>query len=206
MIFTDSTPGTTGVKACCRSTPRPTRARFASEGGINFALPAVIVLVLLSGFLEIGRGAFNGGRRGRCRAWSARHRPRGDPGLLQHHAVDSVHESESVSWAPMAEVAKLFAGIFLDHHLRWIAMPAGIDGSVRGCHPAVTHSTGSPIQPCTGRQARSVPRQRADLPWCSSTPRWGSAGDDDDARAHAGRDFAGAVFHGANITSATRPT
>lgn len=125
--------------------PTPDTRAIRFEGGINFALLAVIVaLVLLSGFWKSGVAFDVAGAEvtlpGLVR----------DIGLIAVTLVslritpDSVHESNQFSWAPMAEVAKLFAGIFLTIIPVIAMLKAGIDGPFAAVIRAVTRPDGQP--------------------------------------------------------------
>lgn len=125
--------------------PTPDTRAIRFEGGINFALLAVIVaLVLLSGFWKSGVAFDVAGAEvtlpGLVR----------DIGLIAVTLVslritpDSVHESNQFSWAPMAEVAKLFAGIFLTIIPVISMLKAGIDGPFAAVIRAVTRPDGQP--------------------------------------------------------------
>lgn len=125
--------------------PTPDTRAIRFEGGINFALLAVIVaLVLLSGFWKSGV-AFNVAGAEVTLPGLVR-----DIGLIAVTLVslritpDSVHESNQFSWAPMAEVAKLFAGIFLTIIPVIAMLKAGIDGPFAAVIRAVTRPDGQP--------------------------------------------------------------
>ena len=56
----------------------------------------------------------------------------------------SVHEDNQFNWGPMAEVAKLFAGIFLTIIPVIAMLKAGVDGPFGGVVKAVTNPDGTP--------------------------------------------------------------
>jgi Na+/H+ antiporter NhaD/arsenite permease-like protein len=58
--------------------------------------------------------------------------------------ASSVHEANQFSWAPMAEVAKLFAGIFLTIIPVIAMLKAGMDGPFSAIVASVTRPDGSP--------------------------------------------------------------
>jgi Na+/H+ antiporter NhaD/arsenite permease-like protein len=125
--------------------PTPDTRAIRFEGGINFALLAVIVaLVLLSGIWKSGVAFDVAGAEvtlpGLVR----------DIGLIAVTLVSlritprSVHDSNQFSWAPMAEVAKLFAGIFLTIIPVIAMLKAGADGPFAAVVRAVTWPDGQP--------------------------------------------------------------
>lgn len=119
--------------------------RFGFDGKANFALLGVIVaLVLLSGFWK-SQVAFDiagtaVGLPGLVR----------DLGLLAVVWVSlritplEVHQRNQFGWAPMAEVAKLFAGIFLTIIPVIAMLKAGVDGPFGAIVRAVTRADGTP--------------------------------------------------------------
>ncbi|MCD2514141.1 sodium:proton antiporter [Comamonas endophytica] len=119
--------------------------RFGFEGKANFALLGVVVaLVLLSGFwkspvtFDIAGTAV--GLPGLVR----------DIGLLAvvwaslRITPAEVHLRNQFGWAPMAEVAKLFAGIFLTIIPVIAMLKAGVDGPFGAIVRAVTRPDGAP--------------------------------------------------------------
>jgi Na+/H+ antiporter NhaD/arsenite permease-like protein len=125
--------------------PTPDTRAIRFEGSVNFGLLAVIVaLVLLSGFWKSGVAFEVAGAEvtlpGLVR----------DIGLIAVTLVslrvtpDSVHASNQFSWAPMAEVAKLFAGIFLTIIPVIAMLKAGVDGPFAVIIRAVTRPDGQP--------------------------------------------------------------
>jgi Na+/H+ antiporter NhaD/arsenite permease-like protein len=125
--------------------PTPDTRRLGFDGARNFWLLACVVgLVLLSGiwksdvvFHVFGTDV---GLPGLVR----------DIGLIVVAIVslritpDSVHEANQFSWAPMQEVAKLFAGIFLTIIPVIAMLRAGTDGPFGAVVSAVTRPDGSP--------------------------------------------------------------
>ena len=119
--------------------------RFGFDGKANFALLGVIIsLVLLSGFwrsdvvFDIAGTAV--GLPGVVR----------DLGLLAvvwaslRITPTDVHARNQFGWAPMAEVAKLFAGIFLTIIPVIAMLKAGVDGPFGAIVRAVTRPDGTP--------------------------------------------------------------
>jgi Na+/H+ antiporter NhaD/arsenite permease-like protein len=125
--------------------PTPDTPRLGIEGGRNFALlGAVVGLVLLSGFWKspvvFDVAGTPVGLPGLVR----------DAGLLAVTALSlwctarAVHEANQFGWAPMAEVAKLFAGIFLTIIPVIAMLRAGEAGPFGAIVSAVTRPDGSP--------------------------------------------------------------
>jgi Na+/H+ antiporter NhaD/arsenite permease-like protein len=125
--------------------PTPDTRGFGFEGAANFWLLAVIVgLVLVSGVWQPGVSFTVAGTEV------------GLPGLVRDLGLimvtfaslrvtaDSVHEANQFSWAPMQEVAKLFAGIFLTIIPVIAMLRAGGDGPFGPIIAAVTRPDGSP--------------------------------------------------------------
>lgn len=125
--------------------PTPDTSGLGFDGGVNFALLAVIVaLVLMSGIWEPGV-VFNlfgteVGLPGLVR----------DAGLIAVMLASlkltpgGVHENNQFSWGPMQEVAKLFAGIFLTIIPVIAMLKAGVNGPFGGVVAAVTNADGTP--------------------------------------------------------------
>lgn len=125
--------------------PTPDTPRLGFDGGVNFALLAVVVaLVLMSGIWEPGV-VFNVfgtdvGLAGLVR----------DIGLIAVTLISlkltpgDVHENNQFSWGPMQEVAKLFAGIFLTIVPVIAMLKAGVNGPFGGVVAAVTNADGTP--------------------------------------------------------------
>ncbi|MFY8103032.1 MAG: sodium:proton antiporter [Ramlibacter sp.] len=125
--------------------PTPDTRRIGFDGGRNFwLLAAVIGLVLMSGVWK-SPVSFN-----------VAGTEVGLPGLVRDLGLvvvillslkvtpDSVHEDNQFSWAPMQEVAKLFAGIFLTIIPVIAMLRAGVDGPFGAIIAAVTRPDGSP--------------------------------------------------------------
>lgn len=119
--------------------------RFGFDGKANFALLGVIVaLVLLSGFWQSDV------------VFDVAGTPVGLPGLVRDLGLlavvwvslritpGDVHQRNQFGWAPMAEVAKLFAGIFLTIIPVIAMLKAGVDGPFGAIVRAVTRPDGTP--------------------------------------------------------------
>ena len=124
--------------------PTPDTRRLGFDGARNFwLLGAVVGLVLLSGFWKSPV------------AWEIAGTPVGLPGLVRDIGLivvtlislkvtpASAHASNQFSWAPMVEVAKLFAGIFLTIIPVIAMLRAGVDGPFGAVVAAVTRPDGS---------------------------------------------------------------
>ncbi|MBX3586961.1 MAG: sodium:proton antiporter [Ramlibacter sp.] len=125
--------------------PTPDSRNIGFDGMVNFALlGGVVGLVLLSGFWKssVVFDVFGTevGLPGLVR----------DVGLVAITLVslkitpDTVHADNQFSWGPMAEVAKLFAGIFLTIIPVIAMLKAGVDGPFGAIVSAVTRADGSP--------------------------------------------------------------
>ncbi len=125
--------------------PTPDTRGIGFDGAINFALlGAVVGLVLMSGLWKSAVSFDIAGT------------PVGLPGLVRDIGLiavtllslkvtaRSVHEANQFSWAPMAEVAKLFAGIFLTIIPVIAMLKAGANGPFGAIVAAVTRPDGSP--------------------------------------------------------------
>ena len=128
-----------------RADPTPDTTRFGFDGSINFALLAVVVaLVLMSGVwkpgIEFDIMGTHIGLPGLVR----------DVGLVVVTFVSlaitpkAVHDSNQFGWAPMQEVAKLFAGIFLTIIPVIAMLQAGVNGPFGAVVRAVTNADGTP--------------------------------------------------------------
>ena len=125
--------------------PTPDTHRIGFDGRVNFLLLACVVgLVLLSGIWKspvvFRLQGVDIGLPGLVR----------DIGLLAVTWVSlrltaaQVHEANQFSWAPMKEVAKLFAGIFLTIVPVIAMLKAGSNGPFSGVVMAVTRADGTP--------------------------------------------------------------
>lgn len=126
--------------------PTPDTPSFGFEGRMNFALLVVVVgLVLLSGLWKSGVAFSVAGAEV---TWASLAR---DLGLIAVAVVSwrltpaSVHAQNQFSWGPMAEVAKLFAGIFLTIIPVIAMLRAGVQGPFGAIVSAVTSPDGQPI-------------------------------------------------------------
>lgn len=125
--------------------PTPDTERLGFVGSVNFALLAVVVgLVLMSGLWK-SSVVFN-----------IAGTEVGLPGILRDVGLIAVtlislrvtpaaaHEGNQFNWAPMQEVAKLFAAIFLTIIPVIAMLKAGVDGPFSAVIRAVTLPDGSP--------------------------------------------------------------
>ena len=125
--------------------PTPDTRRIGFDGAHNFwLLAAIVFLVLMSGFWK-SPVSFN-----------VMGTDVGLPGLMRDAGLiavtllslkitaDKVHEDNQFSWGPMAEVAKLFAGIFLTIIPVIAMLKAGVNGPFGAVVSAVTRPDGSP--------------------------------------------------------------
>ena len=125
--------------------PTPEGRSMGFDGAGNFVLLALIVaLVLMSGLWQ-SQVVFD--------VWGT---PVGLPGLLRDVGLvgvtwlslrmtpAQVHADNQFGWAPMQEVAKLFAGIFLTIIPVIAMLKAGVDGPFGAVVAAVTRPDGSP--------------------------------------------------------------
>ncbi len=125
--------------------PTPDDTRIGFDGGVNFLLLGVVVaLVLMSGMWK-SAVVFN--------VWGTEVGLPGllrDAGLLMVTLVSlrltpaGVHENNQFNWAPMQEVAKLFAAIFLTIIPVIAMLKAGVDGPFGAVVRAVTNADGTP--------------------------------------------------------------
>ena len=124
--------------------PTPDSRSIGFDGGLNFALLlAVVGLVLMSGLWKSTVG------------WNILGTEVGLPGLVRDLGLVAVtvlslkltpaqvHEDNQFGWAPMQEVAKLFAGIFLTIIPVIAMLKAGVDGPFGAVVSAVTRPDGS---------------------------------------------------------------
>ncbi len=128
-----------------RPDPTPDTPSFGFDGSVNFALLAVVVaLVLMSGMWKSGVvfdiAGTHVGLPGLVR----------DLGLIVVTIVSlaitpkAVHDNNQFGWAPMQEVAKLFAGIFLTIIPVIAMLQAGENGPFGAVVKAVTNADGTP--------------------------------------------------------------
>ncbi len=125
--------------------PTPDAPRIGFDGAANFALLAAIAsLVLMSGFWK---SPFTFNVMGTKVDLPSVLR---DAGLVLIALLSfkltapKVHADNQFSWAPMLEVAKLFAGIFLTIIPVIAMLKAGLDGPFAAVVAAVTRPDGSP--------------------------------------------------------------
>jgi Na+/H+ antiporter NhaD/arsenite permease-like protein len=125
--------------------PTPDTRRIGFDGGVNFVLLGVaIALVLMSGLWKPGISWQVVGTevplQGLCR----------DIGLIAVTGLSllltpkQVHADNQFSWAPMLEVAKLFAGIFITIIPVIAMLRAGLDGPFSAIVRLVTNPDGTP--------------------------------------------------------------
>lgn len=169
--------------------PTPDTRGIGFDGAANFWLLAgVVALVLMSGFWKSGVHFDVAGTEV------------GLPGLLRDAGLiaitlvslkitaKSVHQANQFEWGPMAEVAKLFAGIFLTIIPVIAMLKAGTQGPFGAVVSAVTRPDGQPDPAmyfwATGA-LQFLPRQRADLPGVLQHRGRRSRGADDHLRDHA---------------------
>ena len=125
--------------------PTPDTGRLGFDGALNFALLAgVAALVLLSGFWKSSM------------VFNVYGTEVGLPGLVRDAGLiaitfaslkitaEKVHEDNQFSWGPMAEVAKLFAGIFLTIIPVIAMLKAGAGGPFGAVVSSVTRPDGQP--------------------------------------------------------------
>ncbi len=129
-----------------RVDPTPDSPTIGFEGQINFLLLAgVVALVLMSGLWDSGI-AFS--VAGADVTWASLAR---DIGLLvlaivsMQFAPMEPREKNQFNWAPISEVAKLFAAIFLTIIPVIAMLRAGVDGPFGAIVSAVTGSDGQPL-------------------------------------------------------------
>lgn len=125
--------------------PTPDDRAIGFDGKANFALLGVVVaLVLISGVWKSPL------------AWTVAGTRIGLPGLVRDVGLvlvallslritpRQVHADNQFGWAPMQEVAKLFAGIFLTIIPVIAMLRAGVDGPFGAVVAAVTRADGTP--------------------------------------------------------------
>lgn len=129
----------------CAPDPTPDSRRIGFDGARNFwLLGAIVGLVLLSGIWKS------------TIAFDIAGTEVGLPGLVRDLGLvvvawlslritpAAVHRDNQFSWGPMAEVAKLFAGIFLTIIPVIAMLRAGVDGPFGAIVSAVTRPDGTP--------------------------------------------------------------
>ena len=112
---------------------------------------------------------------------------------------DEHRAANEFTWEPIAEVAKLFAGIFVCIIPVLAMLEAGHDGPFGWLLGAVTAKDGSPHEVAlflADRIAVGLPRQRADLSGVLPARRRRCIRADDQTRAHARRHLHGRGLHG----------
>ena len=125
--------------------PTPDARPIGVDGGFNFALLGMVVaLVLMSGLWQSSK------------VWDIAGTAVGLPGLVRDLGLvlvtlvslrltpEQVHADNHFDWAPMQEVAKLFAGIFLTIVPVMAMLRAGEQGPFGVVLAAVTHADGEP--------------------------------------------------------------
>ena len=129
-----------------RADPTPDSPSVGFEGKINFLLLAGVVgLVLLSGLWKSGTAFVVAGTD---ITWASLTR---DLGLLilaivsMQFAPMAPREQNQFNWSPIAEVAKLFAAIFLTIIPVIAMLRAGVDGPFGAIVGAVTGKDGQPL-------------------------------------------------------------
>ena len=121
------------------------QSRLGFDGRVNFVLLGVVIaLVLISGIWRTPVGFDVAGTHV------------GLPGLVRDVGLivvallslkltpKAVHQANEFGWAPMLEVAKLFAGIFLTIIPVIAMLKAGVDGPFGAVVRAVTNADGTP--------------------------------------------------------------
>jgi Na+/H+ antiporter NhaD/arsenite permease-like protein len=129
-----------------RRDPTPDDRAFGIEGGLNFGLLGLVVaLVLMSGIWQPGVEFHAAGVEVGLPQIAR------DGGLLLVMALSlwltrrEVRASNQFSWAPMLEVAKLFAGIFVTMVPVLAMLRAGEAGAFAAVARAVTGAGGEPL-------------------------------------------------------------
>ena len=120
----------------------------------------------------------------------------------------SHREANGFNWGPIAEVAKLFAGIFICIVPVIAILRAGHDGALAPLVALVTSPAGAAQRPrlfLADRGAVVLPRQCADLSGVLRARRRRSAASDDGVASTLAAISAGAVFMGANTYIGNAP-
>ena len=126
--------------------PTPDTHSFGIDGGINFAmLGLVVVLVLMSGLWQPGLEFDIGGTLVGLQAIVRDLGLAGVTLLSLALTRARVRQANQFSWAPMQEAAKLFAGIFVTMVPVLAMLKAGEAGAFAAVTRAVTASDGAPL-------------------------------------------------------------
>ncbi len=129
-----------------RADPTPDDDSFGIEGGVNFLLlGAVVALVLISGTWKPGIAFDIAGTEVGLPQLVRDGALLGVIGLALALTPRRVHEANQFSWAPMAEVAKLFVGIFVTMVPVLAMLKAGEAGAFAAVTRAVTGADGQPL-------------------------------------------------------------
>ena len=132
-----------GVK---RPDPTPDSPRFGIEGVANFApLAAVVGLVLMSGLWKPGLNVSLLGTEIALPSLLRDVLLLGVIGWSLAITPKALREKNAFSWAPMAEVAKLFIGIFITMVPVLAMLKAGEQGAFAAVARAVTGPEGQPL-------------------------------------------------------------
>ncbi len=129
-----------------RRDPTPDDDRFGIDGAVNFVLLGVVVaLVLMSGAWQPGIGFSVAGTAVGLEQLVRDGALLVVVGLAMILTPRRVHAANQFSWAPMIEVAKLFAGIFITMAPVLAMLKAGEAGAFAAVSRAVTAPDGSPL-------------------------------------------------------------
>jgi Na+/H+ antiporter NhaD/arsenite permease-like protein len=129
-----------------RADPTPDSPRLGLDGAINFLpLAAVVVLVLISGTWKPGIRFDVAGTAIELQQIVRDVALVGVTLLSLAITPAGVRQANQFSWAPMQEVAKLFAGIFLTMVPVLAMLKAGVNGPFAAVAHAVTGPDGQPL-------------------------------------------------------------
>ncbi|PXW98092.1 UIT6 family transporter [Sphaerotilus hippei] len=129
-----------------RADPTPDDHRFGIEGRVNgLLLLAVVALVLMSGTWKPGISFDIAGTAVGLEQLVRDAALIGVTGLSLWLTPRAAREQNQFNWAPMAEVAKLFAGIFLTIAPVLAMLKAGMNGPFSSIVSLVTSADGQPI-------------------------------------------------------------
>ena len=129
-----------------RSDPTPDTHRVGIEGGVNFLLlGVVVVLVLMSGLWKPGIAFDIAGTEVGLQQIVRDGALIGVTLLSMKLTRTSVREANQFSWGPMQEVAKLFVGIFVTMVPVLAMLKAGEAGAFAAVARAVTAPDGTPL-------------------------------------------------------------